>query len=76
MLGATGAMEACVCAFALDEGKIPCTIGLKEADPECDLDYTPGVEAKDFDGIWALSTNLGFGGHNACIAFRKYEEKK
>lgn len=74
MLGATGAMEACVCAYALSEGKIPCTIGLQEADPECDLDYTPGTEAQPFDGKWALSTNLGFGGHNACLAFRKYEE--
>lgn len=74
MLGATGAMEACVCAYTLEEGKIPPTIGLQEADPECDLDYTPGTEAKDFDGRWAMSTNLGFGGHNACLVFRKYEE--
>lgn len=74
MLGATGAMEACVCAWALEEGKIPPTIGLQEADPECDLDYTPGNEAKEFNGKWAMSTNLGFGGHNACIVFRKYEE--
>lgn len=74
MLGATGAMEAIVCGYALKEGKIPPTIGLSERDPECDLDYTMGTEAKPFDGKWALSTNLGFGGHNACLAFRRYEE--
>lgn len=73
MLGATGAMEAMVCALALKQGMIPPTIGLTEADPECDLDYTPGV-ARSFDGRWALSTSLGFGGHNAALAFKKYEE--
>lgn len=74
MLGATGAVEACVCAYALHDGKIPPTLGLSEPDPACDLDYTPGTQAKDFTGKWAMSTNLGFGGHNACIVFRKYEE--
>jgi len=73
MLGATGAVEACVCAYALRDGKIPPTLGLEQPDPACDLDYTPGTEAKDFDGKWAMSTNLGFGGHNACLVFHKYE---
>ena len=73
MLGATGAMEALVCAMALHDGVIPPTIGLSEPDPACDLDYTPG-QAQAFDGRWALSTSLGFGGHNAALAFRKYEE--
>ena len=76
MLGATGAMEACVCAYALHDGKIPPTIGLEQPDPDCDLDYTPGTQAKAFDGRWALSTNLGFGGHNACLAFKRYEEAR
>ena len=72
MLGATGAMEAMVCALALQEGMIPPTIGLANPDPECDLDYTAGTEAKPADIRWALSTNLGFGGHNAALAFKKY----
>ncbi len=74
MLGATGAMEAMVCALALHDGVVPPTIHLEHADPECDLDYTPGT-ARTFDGRWALSTNLGFGGHNAALAFKKYEEE-
>ena len=73
MLGAAGGVEAMVCALALSEGIIPPTMGLSEPDPACDLDYTPG-KARSFDGAWALSTSLGFGGHNACLAFRKYKE--
>ncbi len=75
MLGATGAMEAMACALALKEGMIPPTIGLATPDPECDLDYTPGTCAVAADVRWALSTNLGFGGHNAALAFKKYEEE-
>ena len=75
MLGATGAMEAMACALALKEGMIPPTIGLATPDPACDLDYTPGTCAVPCDVRWALSTNLGFGGHNACLAFKKYEEE-
>lgn len=75
MLGATGAMEAMACALALQEGMIPPTIGLANPDPECDLDYTAGTEAKPANVRWALSTNLGFGGHNAALAFKKYEEE-
>ena len=73
MLGAAGAMEALVCALALKNGVIPPTIGLSTPDPECDLDYVPG-KARKFDGKWALSTSLGFGGHNACLAFSKWQE--
>ncbi|MEE8717598.1 MAG: beta-ketoacyl-ACP synthase II [Coriobacteriales bacterium] len=72
MLGATGAMEAMVCALTLRDGVVTPTIHLVDADPDCDLDYTPDV-AVPFDARWALSTSLGFGGHNACLAFRKYE---
>ena len=71
MLGATGAMEAIACAKALEEGIIPPTIGLAEADPDCDLDYTPGVAAP-FEAGWALSTSLGFGGHNAALVLRAH----
>ena len=71
MLGATGALEALVCALALQNGIVPPTINYKEPDPECDLDYTPNQACKAELG-YALSTNLGFGGHNACLAFKKY----
>ena len=72
MLGAAGAAEAVVCVKALQEGIIPPTIGLEEPDPECDLNYTP-LKAQEEDIELALSTSLGFGGHNACIAFKKGE---
>lgn len=70
MLGATGAAEAIACVLALGTGIIPPTIGYREPDPECDLDYTPNT-ARKADPDYALSTNLGFGGHNACLVFRK-----
>lgn len=70
MLGAAGAIEAMACIFALNEGIIPPTINLKEPDEECDLNCVPNVAAKA-DITLALSNSLGFGGHNACLAFRK-----
>jgi len=70
MLGAAGATEAAVCAMAIAEGKIPPTIHHATPDPECDLDVTPNV-ARDLDVTFALSNSFGFGGHNACVAFRK-----
>ena len=70
MLGAAGAVEAIASIMALNTGIIPPTINLKEPDPECDLDYTPNKAVKaDLD--MALSISLGFGGHNACVAFKK-----
>jgi 3-oxoacyl-[acyl-carrier-protein] synthase II len=70
MLGAAGAIEAVLSVLALTEGIAPPTIGLTEPDPECDLDYVPLTARKqEFD--LALSTSLGFGGHNACLAFKK-----
>ena len=71
MLGAAGAMEAIACIKTLEEGVIAPTINYVHPDPDCDLDYTPN-EAASFDGLWALSTSLGFGGHNAALAFRAY----
>lgn len=71
MLGATGALEAIVCTLALQNGVVPPTIHYQEADPECDLDYVPNT-ARKIELEYALSTNLGFGGHNACLAFKKY----
>lgn len=73
MLGAAGAMEAIVSVLALREGVAPPTIGLTEPDPECDLDYVP-LTARRAELDLALSTSLGFGGHNACLAFKKAEE--
>ena len=70
MLGAAGAIEAMACLMALKEGIIPPTINLKEADPECDLNYVPNQAVKA-DITLALSNSLGFGGHNASLAFRK-----
>ena len=70
MLGAAGAVEAIASILALKEGIIPPTIGYKEKDEECDLDYTVNKALKA-DLTLALSNSLGFGGHNACVAFRK-----
>ena len=72
MLGATGAIESIVCIKAMQEGIIPPTINYEDPDPECDLNYTPNVavEAK-VDA--AIKMNLGFGGHNATLLFKKYK---
>lgn len=73
MLGAAGAVEAIAAILAVQEDIIPPTINLMEADPDCDLDYTPNTAVQTtVEG--AMSTSLGFGGHNACVAFRKYKD--
>jgi 3-oxoacyl-[acyl-carrier-protein] synthase II len=72
LLGAAGAVEAIVCIKALDEGYIPATIGLRESDEECDLDYVPG-KGRESNISYAMSNSLGFGGHNASIIFKKME---
>ena len=70
MLGAAGALEALACLRALNEGIIPPTINLLEQDEACDLNCVPNTAVKA-DITLALSNSLGFGGHNACLAFRK-----
>lgn len=70
MLGAAGAVEALACIMAIKEGIIPPTINLKEQDEACDLNCVPRKAVKA-DITLALSNSLGFGGHNACLAFRK-----
>ena len=70
MLGAAGAIEAMACLFALNESIIPPTINLNEQDEACDLNCVPNT-AVNADITLALSNSLGFGGHNACLAFRK-----
>lgn len=70
MLGAAGGVEAIASVLALDEGVIPPTINYKVKDEECDLNITPN-EAVRAELNFALSTSLGFGGHNGCLAFKK-----
>ncbi|MBQ3637859.1 MAG: beta-ketoacyl-ACP synthase II, partial [Clostridia bacterium] len=70
MLGAAGAVEAIAAVNALRSGIVPPTIHLENPDPECDLDYTPN-KARKTDPTLALSSSLGFGGHNSVIALRK-----
>lgn len=70
MLGAAGAAEAIACVLALREDLVPPTIHLQEPDPELDLDYTPNT-AVHTDIDTAVSTSLGFGGHNACLVLKK-----
>ena len=74
MFGAAGAAEAIASVLALENGIIPPTINLDTPDPECDLDYTPNVAVKAPVNL-AISDSLGFGGHNACVAFRRWEEQ-
>jgi 3-oxoacyl-[acyl-carrier-protein] synthase II len=70
MLGAAGAVEGAACALAIAHGIVPPTIHYTTPDPECDLDYTPN-EARSLDVRLALSNSFGFGGQNACVAFRR-----
>lgn len=73
MLGAAGAIEAVVCALALEEGILPPTVGYQVPDQECDLDYvTEGARKGEYR--YAISNSLGFGGHNGTLAFKKYAE--
>lgn len=74
-LGATGAIEAIITVKVLQEGLIPPTINLKERDSECDLNYTIGQAVKR-DVKYGMSNSLGFGGQNASLIFKKYEESK
>lgn len=71
MLGAAGAVEAIASVLAVQNGIVPPTINFKEPDPDCDLDYCANT-AREKGIDLALSNGLGFGGHNACIAIRKF----
>jgi 3-oxoacyl-[acyl-carrier-protein] synthase II len=70
-LGAAGGIEIVAAAMALKDGVVPPTIGYEQPDPECDLDYAPN-QARKADITIALSSSLGFGGHNAVVALRKF----
>ena len=69
-LGATGAIEAAITALAIDEGFVPATINYENPDPELDLNYTPNEGIKR-DIRVAMSSSLGFGGHNGILVFKK-----
>jgi 3-oxoacyl-[acyl-carrier-protein] synthase II len=72
LLGAAGALEAIASILVCREGKIPPTINFEEADPECDLDYAHGGMVERPVGL-ALSNSFGFGGHNVCLAVRRWD---
>ena len=72
MLGAAGAVEAIFTALALRDGFLPATIHYQVPDPACDLDYIPN-QGREQQVEYALSNSLGFGGHNACVLFKKWE---
>lgn len=74
LLGAAGAIEAIACVKALEDSFLPPTINLKNPDPACDLDYIPNEGRKVEDAKYALSNSLGFGGHNAVLCIKKWEE--
>ena len=70
LLGAAGAVEAAVCALAIDRGVVPPTMNYEETDADCDLDYvTEGP--RDLKVDVAVSNSFGFGGQNACLAFKR-----
>jgi 3-oxoacyl-(acyl-carrier-protein) synthase len=71
-LGASGAIEAIVCALSLETGQIHPTINSVTPDPACDLDYVPNV-ARSAEIHVALSNSFGLGGQNACLVLRKWE---
>ncbi|OPF51478.1 beta-ketoacyl-[acyl-carrier-protein] synthase II [Clostridium baratii] len=74
LLGAAGAIEAIICIEALRDNFIPPTIGYKNKDEDCDLDYVPNV-GRNHEVNYALTNSLGFGGHNATLLFKKWNEK-
>jgi 3-oxoacyl-[acyl-carrier-protein] synthase II len=71
LLGAAGGIEAIICAKAIETGIIPPTINYENPDPDCDLDYVPNGAIRHDVNV-AISENLGFGGHNAALMFKKY----
>jgi 3-oxoacyl-[acyl-carrier-protein] synthase II len=70
--GAAGAVEAAIAILSIVHGVIPPTINLEHPDPECDLDYVPN-QARRSEVRVVLSNSMGFGGHNSCLAFKRYE---
>jgi 3-oxoacyl-[acyl-carrier-protein] synthase II len=73
LMGAAGAVEAIACIKSLETGWVHPTINYEHPDPECDLDYVPN-QARRLEPRAVLSNSFGFGGHNACLVFRRWEE--
>ena len=72
-LGASGAIESVACLKAIETGILPPTINYETPDPECDLDYVPNQSRKVGNVRAVLKNSFGFGGQNACLVFRKFE---
>jgi 3-oxoacyl-(acyl-carrier-protein) synthase len=72
MMGATGALEAAICIYAIRDGIIPPTINYTTPDPLCDLDYVPN-EARKGRVNYAINNSFGFGGHNSVVVFKRFE---
>ena len=73
LLGAAGAVEAIACVKSLETGWVHPTVNYETPDPECDLDYVPN-QARQLNPRVILSNSFGFGGHNSCVIFRRWEE--
>lgn len=73
LLGAAGGVEAIICSLAIKEGYVPATINYQNPDPDCDLDIVPN-DGRELEVKYAMSNSLGFGGHNATIVMKKYED--
>lgn len=73
LLGAAGAVEAAVCLLALEKQVVPGTYNLEHADPQCDLDYVPN-QSRSGNYRVALSNSFGFGGHNATLTFKRWDQ--
>jgi 3-oxoacyl-[acyl-carrier-protein] synthase II len=73
LLGASGALELVFSAMSVQRGQLAPTINYETPDPECDLDYVPNT-ARDADVKVVISNSLGFGGHNTCLALKRFED--
>lgn len=73
LLGAAGGIEAAFSVLAIKEGIIPPTINIDDPDPDCDLNYVPNTALKQEVNV-AMSNSLGFGGHNASLVFKRFQQ--
>jgi 3-oxoacyl-[acyl-carrier-protein] synthase II len=73
LLGAAGGIEAIATVFAIENEIAPPTINLTNPDPDCDLNYSP-LKPTKMKIRYALSNTFGFGGHNATLLFKKFEQ--
>ena len=73
LLGASGAIEAIACILAIRDNTVPPTINYEKPDPECDLDYVPN-EARNVNVSVCMNNSFGFGGHNAVLVIREFQE--